>query len=224
VLNVLTGERYKKVTKEVKDYLQGLYGRPPGTINESVKKAVIGDAPTITQRPAELLAPELDKMRDDAKKLGLLHKEEDALTYALYPQVAIKFLRGEVKEEQIKSSVVPKPQASDSSSAAFPTEFTVDVDGEVFNIKISSILGKVVDVEKTRSGQTPKEVSKGSVFSPMSGMVLSIKVKVGDPVKEGDLVAVIEAMKMQNEIHSTVNGVVKSIMSYEGEVVSAGGT
>jgi pyruvate carboxylase subunit B len=59
-------------------------------------------------------------------------------------------------------------------------------------------------------------------LSPMSGMVLSIKVNVGERVKEGDLVAVIEAMKMQNEIHATVGGIVKAIMSFEGEVVSAG--
>jgi pyruvate carboxylase subunit B len=220
VLNVISGGRYKKVTKEVKDYLLGYYGRPPGEISAEIKKLVTGDAQTITQRPAELLAPELDKMREDAKKLGLIHKEEDALTYILYPQVAIKFLRGEVKEESIKPVSAVKPQASDSSAAAFPTEFTVDVDGEVFNIKISSILGKVVDVEKPRNNKN--EVVKGSVVSPMSGMVLSIKVKVGDKVKEGDLVAVIEAMKMQNEIHASIGGVVKAIMSFEGEVVSAG--
>jgi pyruvate carboxylase subunit B len=220
VLNVISGGRYKKVTKEVKDYLLGYYGRPPGEISAEIKKLVTGDAQTITQRPAELLAPELDKMREDAKKLGLIHKEEDAVTYILYPQVAIKFLRGEVKEESIKPVSAVKPQASDSSAAAFPTEFTVDVDGEVFNIKISSILGKVVDVEKPRNNKN--EVVKGSVVSPMSGMVLSIKVKVGDKVKEGDLVAVIEAMKMQNEIHASIGGVVKAIMSFEGEVVSAG--
>jgi pyruvate carboxylase subunit B len=220
VLNVISGGRYKKVTKEVKDYLLGYYGRPPGEISAEIKKLVTGDAQTITQRPAELLTPELDKMREDAKKLGLIHKEEDAVTYILYPQVAIKFLRGEVKEESIKPVSAVKPQASDSSAAAFPTEFTVDVDGEVFNIKISSILGKVVDVEKPRNNKN--EVVKGSVVSPMSGMVLSIKVKVGDKVKEGDLVAVIEAMKMQNEIHASIGGVVKAIMSFEGEVVSAG--
>jgi pyruvate carboxylase subunit B len=97
----------------------------------------------------------------------------------------------------------------------------VDVDGEVFNIKISSILGTTVEVDKSRNHKT-KDIAKGSVISPMSGMVLSIKVKIGDKVKEGDLIAVIEAMKMQNEIHATVNGVVKAIMSFEGEVVSAG--
>jgi pyruvate carboxylase subunit B len=219
VLNVISGGRYKKVTKEVKDYLLGYYGRPPGEISAEIKKLVTGDSESITQRPGELLAPEMDKMRDDAKKLGILHKEEDALTYALYPQVAIKFLRGEVKEEAIKPVAAVASPSVDVAVSTFPTEFTVDVDGEVFNIKIASVLGSAVEVKKPRNN---KEVVKGSILSPMSGMVLSIKVNVGDRVKEGDLVAVIEAMKMQNEIHATMGGVVKAIMSFEGEVVSAG--
>ncbi len=102
VLNVLSGGRYKKVTKEVKDYLLGYYGRPPGEVNEEVRKLVIGSEKPIDGRPADLLAPELEKMRDDGHKLGILHKEEDLMTYALYPQVAVKFLRGELKEEALQ--------------------------------------------------------------------------------------------------------------------------
>jgi len=217
VLNVMAGARYKKVTKEVKDYLMGYYGLPPGTVNEEVRKLVMVDAQPITCRPADLLKPELAKSRDDGHKLGVIHKEEDVITFALYPQVAVKFLRGELKEESMQPAY--KTQSSDSMSAEFPTEFSVDVDGEVFNIKITSVLGKSIDVDKPRKAAEPV---KGSVTSPMSGMVLSIKVKVGDRVKEGTLVAMIEAMKMQNEVHSPLAGTVKSIMTYEGEVISAG--
>jgi pyruvate carboxylase subunit B len=218
VLNVISGGRYKKVTKEVKDYLLGYYGRPPGEINEEVRKLVTGGEEPITVRPADLLPPELDKLREDGRKMGILHKEEDLITYALYPQVALKFLRGELKEETIHP-VVRTPQASDTTAAEFPTEFSVDVDGEVFNIKISSILGKPIEVEKPRE---PAKVTRGSITAPLSGMILSIKVKVGDHVNEGDLVAMIEAMKMQNEVRSTAAGVVKSILTYEGEVVHSG--
>jgi pyruvate carboxylase subunit B len=219
VLNVLSGERYKKVTKEVKDYLLGYYGRPPGPINEEVRKLVIGSCTPITVRPADLLEPELDRLRADARKLGILHSEEDLITYALYPQVAVKFLRGELKEEIIQPSI--KPQASDATVAEFPTEFSVDVDGEVFNIKISSVLGKPVDVEKSKK-KPEEQLAKGSIVSPLSGMVLSIKVKEGDRVKEGDLVVMIEAMKMQNEVRSPFSGLVKAVMSYEGELVHNG--
>ncbi len=216
VLNVLSEGRYQRVTKEVKDYLLGYYGRPPGEINEEVRKMVVGDSTPINVRPAELLPPELDKLQADGHKLGILHKEEDLITYALYPQVAIKFLRGEIKEETIQCAP-PKTQASDTTAAEFPTEFSVDVDGEVFNIKISPILGKPVEVRKPREDKAVK----GTVESPMSGMVLSINVEVGDRVKEGDLVAVIEAMKMQNEIRSPYSGVVKSLMTYAGEIIDA---
>ncbi len=216
VLNVLSGARYTKVTKEVKDYLLGQYGRPPGTINEEVSKMVIGEANPIDVRPAELLKPELEQLRTDGQKMGIIHREEDLVTYALYPQVAIKFLRGELKEENLQPAKAP---ATSVAVPEFPTEFSVDVDGEVFNVKVSSIMGKPIEVEKTRK---PREIARGTVASPMSGMVLSIKVKVGDKVKEGDLVAMIEAMKMQNEIRSPYKGVVKEILTFESEVVSTG--
>jgi pyruvate carboxylase subunit B len=215
VLNVISGGRYKKVTKEVKDYLLGYYGRPPDKVNEEIRKLVVGDGVVIEGRPAELLQPELEKLRADGRKLGILHTEEDLVTYALYPQVAVKFLRGEMKEEIIQP--VKKAQSSNNAAAEFPSEFSVDVDGEVFNIKISSILGKMVDIEKPKD----QPAIKGTVLAPMSGMVLSMKVKVGERVKAGDLVVMIEAMKMQNEVHTPFGGVVKQIMCFEGEVISA---
>jgi len=215
VLNVLNGERYKKVTKEVKDYLQGFYGRPPGDLNEEVRKSVIGDSPSITGRPGEHLEPELKKMKDESHKLGILHKEEDLITYALYPQVAVKFLRGELKEEVIAN---PAPAAaSNQPSVEMPTAFSVDVDGEVFNVKITPVLGDTMSVEKASK---PKEIPKGAVLAPMQGMILTVKVKVGDKVKEGDTVVVTEAMKMQNDVHSPFSGTVKQIFAFNGEIVN----
>ncbi len=217
VLNVLNGERYKKVTKEVKDYLMGYYGRPPGEINEEVRKMVIGDARVINGRPGEYLEPELDKLKDEAHKLGILHKEEDLVTYALYPQVAVKFLKGEAKEEALVSSVPDTPATHELVD--IPNEFSVEVDGEVFNVKINPVLGKTLEVEKKAKA---KEIPKGAVLAPMQGMVLTVKVKVGDKVKEGDVVLVTEAMKMQNDVHSPVTGTVKEIMVFNGEIVSKG--
>jgi pyruvate carboxylase subunit B len=215
VLNVMTGERYKKVTNEVKNYLLGLYGRPPAPINEEVLKKVVNIDERIDVRPAELLKPELKKLKADVRKLGIAHKEEDVISYALYPQIALKFLRGEMKEEPIKI----RDEAAHAASAgcSFPTEFSVDVDGEIFNIKISSVVGKPVEAASPKEEEKPK----GSILAPMSGMILTIKVKVGDKVKKDDLVAVMEAMKMQNEIHSPYSGTIKEILSFEGEVVSA---
>jgi len=218
VLNVLAGERYKKVTQEVKNYLLGLYGRPPGEVNEEVRKAVIGDEEPVMVRPADLIEPELEKLRAEANDLGILKREEDLVTYALYPQVATKFLRGEIKEERLPTPVEtggkPVPPPPD-----IPMEFSVDVDGEIFNVKIAPILNAGVGLGEV---EKPKEVPPGAVVCPMPGMVLSVKVGVGDRVSEGGVVAVIEAMKMQNDIHAPHSGVVKEVSVRDGDMVAAG--
>ncbi|MBR5313822.1 MAG: oxaloacetate decarboxylase subunit alpha [Clostridia bacterium] len=103
VLNVLTGERYKMATKESKGVLRGEYGQLPGEVNEEVRKKVLGDAEIITCRPADLIAPELEKYREEAKHLAKC--DEDVLSYALFPQVAEKFLkeRNEGKKESAEN-------------------------------------------------------------------------------------------------------------------------
>jgi pyruvate carboxylase subunit B len=217
VLNVLAGKRYQRVTQEVKDYLLGSYGRPPGEINAEVRKQVIGEERPIEVRPADLIPPELGKMQAEGHKLGILHQEEDLITYALYPQVAVKFLRGELKEETLPSTV--RKKAPVSPAADFPLEFSVDVDGEVFNVKVSSVQGKTIEVEKKSQ---PKKLPAGAVVSSIQGMILAVKVKVGDRVKEGDQLMTIEAMKMQNPVVAPHSGIVKEILTYQGEVVNAG--
>ena len=218
VLNVLAGERYKRVTREVKNYFLGYYGRAPGKINEELRKQIIGDEKPITVRPAELIGNELDKYRDEGHKLGILHREEDLITYALYPPVAVKFLRGELKEEALPTTTVATA-STNATPVQVPVAFSVDVDGEVFNVKVSPVTGKTVEIEKPRDKKT---VPDGAIISPMQGMILAIKVKVGDKVAAGDIVAVIEAMKMQNEIVTPNNGTVQKILSYEGEVITNG--
>jgi len=217
VLNVLAGERYKQVTQEVRNYLLGQYGRPPGEINEEIRHQVIGDESPIGVRPADLLEPELGKMRDEGHKLGIVHQDEDVVTYALYPQVAVKFLRGEMKEEIIASPA--EVGGALSSAADLPMEFSVDVDGEVFNVKIASVMGKTIDVEKPKG---LAELPEGAVVSPMQGMILAVKVKVGDRVEKDNVVIMIEAMKMQNEVRTPKSGEVKEILVYEGEIVNSG--
>jgi pyruvate carboxylase subunit B len=217
VLNVLQGERYKQVTQEVKNYLLGLYGRPPGEINEEVRRDVIGDEEVVDVRPADLLKPELKKLEEEGRKLGIIHREEDLLTYALYPQVAVKFLRGELKEETMPSPA--SAEAKSPADTAMPMEFSVDVDGEVFSVKVSSALGKTISVDKPRK---PQEAAEGAVVSKMQGMILAVKVKAGDKVKKGDTLLTIEAMKMQNNILAEHDGTVKEIFTFQGEVINAG--
>jgi pyruvate carboxylase subunit B len=215
VLNVLMGERYKVVPKEVKDYVKGLYGRTPAPISREIIIKILGDEKPITCRPADLLPPELDRVTKEAQALGIVKKPEDILTYALYPAIAPKFLRGEAKEETLEA---PKP--NNGKAAPLPTEFKVEVDGDLFNVKIVSAGGNM-SVRPAEAAERPKTVD-GAVTASMQGMVLKIKVKKGDSVTKGDVVMVLEAMKMENNIHAPHAGAVKDILVKEGSTVSAG--
>lgn len=100
VLNVLTGKRYKIIPGEVRAYVKGLYGEPPGEINPAIARKILGDEEVITCRPADLLEPKMDKMREEIKDLA--RSEEDVISYAMFPQVARRFMqareRGELKK------------------------------------------------------------------------------------------------------------------------------
>ena len=104
LFNVLAGERYKLVPKEIKDYVRGQYGKAPAPMDPEVKHKIIGDEEVITVRPADLLEPEFEKMREEAGDLAKC--DEDVLTFALFPQVAPKFLENKYnpkKEEAVES-------------------------------------------------------------------------------------------------------------------------
>ncbi|MCE5215346.1 MAG: sodium-extruding oxaloacetate decarboxylase subunit alpha [Methanobacterium sp.] len=216
VMNVLGGERYKNVTKEVKEYIKGFYGRPPAPLNEEIAHKIIGDEERITVRPADLLEPELEKYQQEGENLGIIKKEEDVLTYALYPTVALKFLRGEVEEEPLTP---PEELVSQEEPAGLPTEYSVDVDGEVFDVKITPV--GYMEIESI-SNKTPNGNLEGGVSATMQGMILKLKVNKGDQINEGDVVAVLEAMKMENDVHAPHSGTVEDIFIDEGDTVDSG--
>ena len=107
VLNILLGKRYARVTKEVKEYCLGAYGRTPAPIDPEIQEKIIGKEKPIETRPADLIRPQLMDLKKEAERLGILKKEEDLITYALYPNVAPKFLLGELKEEALPEAVFP---------------------------------------------------------------------------------------------------------------------
>lgn len=217
VMNVLGGERYKNVSKEVKDYLKGYYGKPPAPVNSNIKNKIIGDEEVIDMRPGDLLKPELDKFRAEGEKMGIIKKEEDVLTYALYPAVAPKFLKGEVEEEPLKK---PAETVEESNMPALPTEYNVEVDGEQFDVKVIP----TGFIEISEGVKAPNGPVEGGVASSMQGMILKLKVAKGDKVNQGDVVAVLEAMKMENDIHAPESGTVQEIFVEEGDTVGTGET
>jgi pyruvate carboxylase subunit B len=226
VFNVVLGERYKVIPKEVKDYVKGLYGKAPGPIDPAVQKKVIGDEKPVTARPGDLLAPELPDVHRKVDELGLKDvKEEDYITYALYPSVAELFLKGEIKPEPLK----PKTATAPSKLGPNAQKFLVELDGKVMEMRIEAVGGAPITLAGTAqakgTAEAVPEVSEpganGAVTSPMQGTILKVNVKVGDSVKKGDVVAVLEAMKMENDIVAHSSGQVKSVFMQKGKNVDA---
>ena len=245
VLNVVGGERYATVTKELKDYLQGLYGRPPIPADPVIRQLVLGREEPITIRPADLLKPQVASARADLKKAGFPASDDNLLMYLLFPSLTLSFLKGDLagqttegKQARADADEVeaaedaataaaspPEPAPAPAPAPAQAAEFHVDVDGEVFTVRVTGAGMAVAPLAPGAPAATaPAPAGKpvagpGSVVAPMQGLIVKVPVKVGDEVKLGDVVAVLEAMKMQNDIVSTVGGKVKAVHVKEGEVV-----
>jgi pyruvate carboxylase subunit B len=241
VLNVVGGERYATVTKELKDYLQGLYGRPPVPADPAIRQLVLGREEPITIRPADLLKPQVAGARAELKKAGFPASDDNVLMYLLFPSLTLSFLKGDLagqttEGKQAQADADEEGAADDAAAAAAPppepapapaqaAEFQVDVEGEVFTVRVTGVgmaVAPLAPGSPASSAQAPaaKPVAgPGTVVAPMQGLIVKVPVKVGDEVKLGDVVAVLEAMKMQNDIVSTVAGKVKAVHIKEGEVV-----
>jgi pyruvate/oxaloacetate carboxyltransferase/biotin carboxyl carrier protein len=218
--NVILGERYKQMTDEAIKYVLGYYGEPVVPVDQNVKDRVMS-----LSRTKEFLnwTPEgyLKSVEEIRKEIGPDLSDDDLLLKILIPGKSVK--PGKPKDTTI--SPTAKPVASGSVPADFPREFSVDVDGDVFKVKISPIWNgneKIVEALQPDGSKTSKKTEQlpaGAVLTGMAGLVLSFEVKVGDSVKAGDLVAIIEAMKMRRHINCPHGGVVKEICTHEGEIV-----
>ena len=242
VYNVIGGERYATVTQELKDYLQGLYGRPPVAADPELRRLVLGREEPITIRPADLLEPQVEMARAQLRKMGQEPTDDAVLIQLLFPNVAPAYHRrgedgGRAKKTEAPAAVAadpppaaPAPPAADpppAEAAVSPTttaEFDVEVDGEVFKVRVTGAGMAVMAAAPAGDALAPQPKSapktgEGTVIAPMQGLIVKIPIKTGDDVKLGDVVAVLEAMKMQNDIVTTVAGRVQDIYVKEGEVV-----
>ncbi|HJJ56095.1 MAG TPA: pyruvate carboxylase subunit B, partial [Methanocorpusculum sp.] len=225
VLNVMMGSRYKTITNEVKDYLKGMYGKPPAPLDKEFVKSIIGSDQIIKCRPADIIEPQYTKMSIEAKNQNLIKKEEDILTYILYPAIAPAFLKGEAQNiqpiTQTNNNITQKPT---NSVADVPSTMEVEVDGEVFNVRILSVDGESVTTatEASDSHHTPHGNIPGGVKSSIQGMVLDIKVKIGQIVSKGDTLVLLEAMKMENPVVSSIDGTVTDIFVSNGDIIQSG--
>ena len=246
VLNVLTGKRYETITNEVKRYLQGGYGKAPAAVDSELKNRAIGTEEVIDCRPADLLKPEFDSLRQEIGALAL--NDEDVLSYAMFPEVGRLFL-----EQRSNSTLVPEPLELESRAAdavkKAPTEFNVALHGESYHVKVTGagpknqtlrhfyfmvdgvpedIVVETLDeivldggtqgaVKSTISSKRAKPSVEGDVVVSMPCNILEVLVKVGQTVTAGQAVLITEAMKMETEVTAPIAGIVKAVHVIKGE-------
>ena len=241
VYNVIAGERYATVTQELKDYLQGLYGRPPVPADPELRRLVLGREEPITIRPADLLEPQVDGARLQLRKMGVEVTDDAVLIQLLFPNLVASYRQKDAaatapKPRAAAVNAVPdppspppaRPDPPPSPPPAPPTttaEFDVEVEGEVFKVRVTGAGMAVTPVSMDAAtaqatAPSPPRSGEGTVIAPMQGLIVKIPIRAGDDVKLGDVVAVLEAMKMQNDIVTTVAGKVRDIYVKEGEVVT----
>ncbi|EKO3536212.1 oxaloacetate decarboxylase subunit alpha [Vibrio fluvialis] len=239
VINVLTGERYKSITKETAGVLKGEYGAAPAPVNAALQAKVLDGAEAITCRPADLLHAEMDHLTTDllakakADDISLAEDAvDDVLTYALFPQVGLKFLKNRHNPDAFEPapSCEPAPVAAPVASASTGSveTYSVRVDGQVYNVEVGP-QGQLTSVTPTAATQAapapaPAETVSDAeaVPAPLAGNIFKINVQTGSEVAEGDILIVLEAMKMETEIRAARGGVVQDLHVKEGDSVTVG--
>ena len=230
VINVLTGERYKSITKETAGILKGEYGSAPAPFNAELQQRVLDGASVITCRPADLLQPELDKLTVELKGLAqeknikLAQDEiDDVLTYALFPQIGLKFLENRGNSdafEPVPSGNAPVPREPGAAEV-----YTVEVNGKSFVVQVNEggdIEGLKPVGAASDAAVTPVPGTGESQPAPLAGNIFKVLVQPGQLVQEGDLVIILEAMKMETEIRAFKAGTVSAVGVKVGDAVSVG--
>ncbi|QUE77208.1 MULTISPECIES: sodium-extruding oxaloacetate decarboxylase subunit alpha [Stutzerimonas stutzeri subgroup] len=233
VINVLTGERFKSITKETAGILKGEYGAAPAPFNAELQQRVLDGAEAITCRPADLLQPEMDKLTAELKGLAqekyikLAQDEiDDVLTYALFPQIGLKFLENRGNAAAFEPVPTGKQQAPREAGA--PEVYTVEVNGKSFVVRVNEggdIEGiKPVGSESGIAAATaaPAAGTGEPQPAPLAGNIFKVLVQPGQMVQEGDLVIILEAMKMETEIRAFKAGTVSAVNVKVGDAVSVG--
>ncbi|WP_355661030.1 sodium-extruding oxaloacetate decarboxylase subunit alpha [Halomonas salifodinae] len=242
VMNVLSGERYKAITNEVKRYLLGGYGRAPGPVDEALRSRAVGNQPVAQGRPADQLPPELPRLREAIGDLA--ESEEDLLTFALFPDIGRDFLVG-----RREGSLVPEPLEEGGAARrpvaeAPPTDFVIDVHGESYEVQITGVgrdvggrrqvylsldgMPEAVIFEPRASQPAPAAAPRarasgaGHVTTAMPGTIVEVLVGAGQRVEEGQAILITEAMKMETEVHARLAGRVEAVHVAKGDRVTPG--
>ncbi len=242
VMNVMMGERYKSISKEVQALLKGEYGSAPAPFNAELQKRVLEGGEPNTCRPADNLSPEMDKLAAELKEkasadsIRLAEGErevDDVLTYALFPQIGLKFL----KNRDNKDAFEPAPEAPQAAApakaeapaaapapAGGPETYTVKLNGKAYVVEVSEG-GEIGDIQEQPAAQSEAAApapSGESIDAPLAGNIFKVNVRPGDQVAEGDVVIILEAMKMETEVRASSAGTVSKVNVSEGDSVAVG--
>ncbi|MED5558014.1 MAG: sodium-extruding oxaloacetate decarboxylase subunit alpha, partial [Pseudomonadota bacterium] len=242
VMNVMMGERYKSISKEVQALLKGEYGSAPAPFNAELQKRVLEGGEPITCRPADNLSPEMDKLAAELKEkasadsIRLAEGErevDDVLTYALFPQIGLKFL----KNRDNKDAFEPAPEAPQAAApakaeapaaapapAGGPETYTVKLNGKAYVVEVSEggEIGDSLEQPAAQSEAAAPAPSGESIDAPLAGNIFKVNVRPGDQVAEGDVVIILEAMKMETEVRASSAGTVSKVNVSEGDSVAVG--
>ncbi|HAA45506.1 MAG: oxaloacetate decarboxylase subunit alpha [Halomonas sp. 54_146] len=247
VMNVMMGERYKSISKEVQALLKGEYGAAPAPFNAELQKRVLEGGEPITCRPADNLAPEMDKLaaelKEKASAEGIRLAEgsrqvDDVLTYALFPQIGLKFLKNRDNPDAFE----PVPQAAETAVAKAPAKveskppvatsgpetYTVKLNGKAYVVEVAeggeigAVQEQTTAAPATAEPAPSSEGSGESIDAPLAGNIFKVNVRPGDKVVEGDIVIILEAMKMETEVRASSTGTVSKVNVSEGDSVAVG--
>ncbi|MUK63971.1 oxaloacetate decarboxylase subunit alpha [Aliivibrio fischeri] len=239
VINVLTGERYKSITKETAGVLKGEYGAAPAEVNAELQARVLDGKEAVTCRPADLLKSELhtltDELLEKAKEENIALAEQqvdDVLTYALFPQVGLKFLKNRNNPDAFEPAPgtekeTEKEEVKVAAGKGSVEAYSVKVDGQVYNVEVGP-QGVISSVEPISAQAAPVQspqlsaMDAESVDAPLAGNIFKVLVQTGAEVVEGDVLLILEAMKMETEIKASRSGTVQDILTKEGDAVTVG--
>lgn len=231
VLNVMLG-RYNKLSKETEGILKGEYGATPSPVNSSLQAKVLGGAEPITCRPADLLEPELEKIKTELLKEKDQNNFDlsddiidDILTYALFPQVALYFFKN--RKDLTAFEPIPDTKSKDSNNTINPNDniqnqskYNIKVNGRIFEVEVMDNFELKIETPKNiKDANGPTEAT---IDCPLSGTITNIKSKVGDKVRSGQVVLVLEAMKMETEVVAEENFEILQIPVAVGDKVAQG--
>jgi oxaloacetate decarboxylase alpha subunit len=235
VLNVLLGERYKNITKETQAILKGQYGATPIPVDKDLQARVLNGEKPITCRPADLIAAEMGTLSSELEQKSSdkgfdFHGVEDVLTYALFPQIGLKFLQnrgnpnafepppGEPKAEKAASA------RSAPVAAGGPERYQVTVNGQSYDVEVApgGAISSISPQTTAAPAPAAPAAARESVDAPLAGNIFKVLVKPGQQVQSGDILIILEAMKMETEVRAPRSGVVADVAVSEGDTVEVG--